>query len=133
MKIIEKPSIQAYVLLQAIKGLQNKEVAVGWFAKSKYENNVPVAQVAISNEFGNPKRNVPARPFMRPAVMEHEQDWKKLVDDGAKKVLTRQLNLNEVLDLLGFAVEADIKKSIKKVYYPALAEKTVLARIERSK
>jgi len=133
MKIIEQPSNEMKILLSAIKNLENKELRVGWFEKSKYENGMPVAQVAVSNEYGNPKKNVPARPFMRPAVAQNETDWKKTTQDGAKKVLSKEFTINQVLDLLGFQVEGDIKKAIKSVYSPALAEKTILARIARNK
>jgi hypothetical protein len=120
-------------LIQAIKHLEDKSVKVGWFEKSEYANGTKVALVAAQNEYGNPRKRIPARPFMRPTVMEYQNQWKKLVEDGSKKVIKGSLNLNQVLDLLGFSAESDIKKTIKKIYYPALAEKTVLNRINRNK
>jgi len=119
-------------LLNAIQRLEKKSVAVGWFEKSHYDDGTQVATVAAQNEFGNPNKNIPARPFMRPTVIHDKKKWEKLTTDGAKKILKGELTIDNVLDLLGKQVTVDIKDTISKIYYPALAERTVLARIERS-
>jgi hypothetical protein len=120
-------------LLEALRHLKNGEVKVGWFEKSKYANGTPVAGIAAQNEFGNPAKNIPARPFMRPTIQKREKYWIETVKEGAQKVLGGHLTVAQVLDLLGSEVEGDIKKAIKQLYYPALAESTVLARINRNK
>ena len=120
-------------LLDAIVNLTNKSVAVGWFEKSKYEDGTQVAGIAAQNEFGNPRKSIPARPFVRPAIAENRKKWEKLLSLGGKKIVKNELTINNVLDLLGHQVEGDIKESIKQVYSPALAESTVLRRIAKNK
>lgn len=120
-------------LSQALHDLKNRGVKVGWITGSHYmKEQIPVASVAAQNEYGNPKINIPARPFMRPTIMQQENKWRKMAEDGAKKVLKDDLTLDQVLDLIGFQAEADIKKTISKIYHPALAESTILNRIRRN-
>ncbi len=119
-------------LLNAIQRLEKKSVAVGWFEKSHYDDGTQVATVAAQNEFGNPNKNIPARPFMRPTLIKDKKKWEKLTTDGAKKILKGELTIDNVLNFLGQQVTKDIKDTISKIYHPALAERTILARIERS-
>jgi len=120
-------------LLNSIKQLQDKNVKIGWFAGARYENGTPVAAVAVNNEYGNPQTHVPARPFMRPTIATKQNEWRLTAENGAKKILKGELTIDKVLDLIGFQIEGDIKKTIKQLYSPALAEATVLARIARNK
>jgi hypothetical protein len=120
-------------LADAIRTLENKGVKVGWIDGSKYpDGKISVAMIAAQNEFGNPNKNIPARPFMRPTIQAEESNWIKLSQDGAKKVLRNEITMDAVLNLIGSQAEADIKKTISKLYYPALAETTVLNRIRRN-
>jgi hypothetical protein len=121
-------------LLNSINKLQDRNVKVGWIKKSTYpETDESVASIAAQNEFGNAKKHIPARPFMRPTIAAKQNEWKILSENGAKKVIKGQMTIDNVLDLIGFQAESDIKKTIKQLYSPALAEKTILARIERNK
>lgn len=135
MTIRREISADGHKLIDAIRNLKDKSVRVGWFEKSRYddEHQIPVAQIAAQNEFGNPKQHIPARPFMRPAIAENQQAWIKTANNGVKKVIKDELTINQVLELIGQQAVGDIKKSIKKVYQPALAETTVLNRINRNK
>ena len=51
-----------------------KRVRVGVFSTAKYEDGTSVAEVAATNEFGDPDRGIPERPFFRQsvAIMEDE-------------------------------------------------------------
>ena len=121
-------------LLNSINLLNNRGVKVGWVHAAQYpETNEYVAEVAAQNEFGNPKKHIPPRPFMRPTITAKREQWVKIATDGSKKILKGQLTIDNVLNLIGFQAEADIKKTIKQLYSPALAESTILARIERNK
>ena len=134
MKFKEVMSSDGKNLIAAIRNLQDKSVKVGWITGSKYPGtDTPVAMAAAQNEFGNPNKHIPPRPFMRPTVMERQKYWQKEVENGSKKVLKNQLTMTQVLELLGSNAVGDIKRTISKIYYPALAERTVLARIERNK
>jgi hypothetical protein len=125
-------------LENALKNLHNKVCKVGWIDGAKYpiskENKNPpyIAEVVVSNEFGNPSRNVPARPFLRPTLVRDKNTWEKIGFDGSKKVLKNQLKIEDVLDAIGSKAAAGIRESIRKVYSPALAESTVIQRIRKS-
>ena len=54
----------------AAKELDGKELKVGWFASSKYENGTPAAYVAAIHEFGYPEGNIPPRLGMRGTIQE---------------------------------------------------------------
>lgn len=128
-------SSEGKALLNAIKNIHNKSVKVGWFEGLTYDDKdkTPVARVAAQNEFGNPSKNVPSRPFLRPTAIREQQNWSNIAQKGAIQVLKGKQTIDGVLNLLGAKAVADVQKSIKQVYSPALKEQTILARIERSK
>jgi hypothetical protein len=125
-------------LENALKTLQNKVCKVGWIENARYPStkddlNPPfIAEVVVSNEFGRPSSNVPARPFLRPTIARDQNLWEKIGFEGSKKVLKNQLKIEDVLDLIGSKSADGIRKSIRKVYSPALSQRTILKRIERS-
>ena len=117
----------------ALKGLQRKVGKVGWFKGSKYddENQTSVAQVAVSNEFGNPSRNVPARPFMRPTISKKENEWKKIAEDGSKQLIKGNVTVYDLMEIIGQKATGDIKKTISEIWTPALKESTIKSRIRK--
>lgn len=134
MKTVLVQSSESQKLKQAIKNLTNKGVKVGWFQGLTYDDKdkTPVAAVAAQNEFGNPMKNIPARPFLRPTIAREERNWQKLAKQGAVQIIQGHANIDQMLELIGRKATADVQVSIKKVYSPALAGRTVLARIKRS-
>ena len=64
-------------VFRRLKNIQNATLQIGWF-DARYEDGTPVSTVAMIQEFGAPEKNIPPRPFMRPAKMEHAQEWKEL-------------------------------------------------------
>ena len=68
------------------KALQPGTVKIGWFPSARYddEKSTPVAAIAAQNEYGNPNKNIPARPFIRPAIIRDQKTW----EDIAKRVST---------------------------------------------
>ncbi len=118
-------------LEKAIKEINKRNLSVGWFESSKYEDGTPVAQVASQNEFGSPANNRPPRPFMRNAISENSTRWAKTSAKISKDILNGS-NVLTSLNLLGVVVEADIKKSITSITAPALALSTINARKNRS-
>ncbi len=124
-------------LEDALKNLQNKVCKVGWIDRAKYpvtknDKNPPfIAEVVVSNEFGNPSKNVPARPFLRPTIEREENSWKKIGIQGAKKILKNQFRIEDVLDLIGSRAVSDIRKTIREVWSPALKPSTIYARMHK--
>ena len=114
-----------------LAGIKNKTLKVGWFEKSKYEKGAPVAMIAAQNELGNPDKNIPARPFLRPMIIAKRTEWVKLAEKGAKAILEGKKTGYQVLELLGHQVVFDIQKAITAVVAPPLAPQTIQARLHR--
>ncbi len=110
--------------IKNLKKLKNYKLTVGWF-DATYENGTPVEQVAMIHEFGAPERNIPPRPFMRPAKMEHEQEWKDQLAKAMKKVHTGRVNQEDALEELGDTIVKDIKQAIMNVTFPPLKADTI--------
>lgn len=117
----------------ALEDLEDKQGKVGWFEKSRYDDkkNTPVAFVAAQNEYGNPEKNIPARPFMRPTIFNQQKEWKRLADQSARKILKGEYTVSQALDRIGQQAVGDIKKTISQLWYPPLSPVTIALRLER--
>lgn len=116
--------------IKNLKGLKKSNVAVGWFEESKYDDNTKIADVAFYQEYGT-SRNIPQRPFMRPAEMKNEKTWKEIVKNGVKSIIKNGGDIDSVMGKLGLKVQGDIQEAIIAVQSPALKESTIKARISR--
>lgn len=114
-------------VFKRLKNIHNATLQVGWF-EAKYEDGTPVSTVAMVQEFGAPEKNIPPRPFMRPAKMEHAQEWKEQFQKGAKDIHKGRKTEEEVIDELGDRIIADIRSAIMDVHFPPLKEQTLKAR-----
>lgn len=114
-----------------ISQLSDTEIKVGWFESSKYENGTSVASVALVQEFGSPKDNIPPRPFMRTTIKKEEKNWDKLINVSSKEALNGNLTGNKFAERLGLIVSGHIKKSIRDVQEPPLKESTIRNRVSR--
>lgn len=110
-----------------LRKIENANLQIGWF-DAKYEDGTPVVQVAMIQEFGAPEKNIPPRPFMRPAKMEHAQDWKSQFEKAAKNLHKGRVKEEDILNDLGDTIISDIRKAIMDVYFPPLKEGTVKTR-----
>lgn len=128
-------SIDGKNLEKAISELENISVKVGWFERNKYLDNksTPVSFVAAQNEFGNPAKNIPARPFMRPAAIKNKILWDKVAEKGIKEAIKGVNSFNNGMKLLGDKVAGDIRKEIKLVFEPPLKQSTISARLAKKK
>jgi hypothetical protein len=129
------------------------ELMVGWFPDNKYpitetEKRTTkkgkeigggksggnfVAYIASIHEFGGENGLPPARPFIRPAIDANTNKWNALEKLLYRKVLNDGLSIEGALEKLSFAIEKDIRNSIKSITTPALAESTVNARRRKLK
>ena len=106
--------------------LREGVVRVGFFEESKYEDDLPVAQVAVWNEYGTHiEHGIPERPFMRPAVFEHKQELTEKLRSLYRKAFKDNQNTMAVLELFGEDVVEKIKSQIDSVYRPANAPITI--------
>ena len=108
------------LLAQAGK-VEVKEVEVGFFPESRYDDGTPVAAVAAWNEFGTD--SIPERPFFRRAIADMEDGLAKVVDTGLDRetlVIDRRL-----ADKIGSYAADKVKESIEALVEPPNAPSTI--------
>ncbi len=119
-------------LNQYLKNLEGKQARVGWLEKSRYQNGDYVAEIAAQNEFGNPSKHIPARPFFRPTISEKKTEWLKMAFNGSRSILQGKQTIDNVLELIAARASGQIKRKITQIYDPPLSRKTIESRIARS-
>lgn len=110
-------------LAATLDGLEGLEGKVGWFETAHYPEGTPVAYVATIHEFGT--EHIPARPFMRPAVTDHGQEWMQLLAQGAQRAAEGGISARDVLEMVTLKAAGDVGKAISAVTSPALSPITV--------
>lgn len=125
---------------KAIKDLNTKVGKVGWNQTARYTNvtsnigpirPVQVAQVAYWNEMGNPSHNVPARPFIKPTIIEKLDSWRNIATIKSRQVILGKSTATDLMETLGQKAAADITKTIENLWSPALSPSTIRARISK--
>ena len=86
-------------------------VRVGWCSGMRYKDDLPVAMVARWNEFGtvSGRYRIPPRPFMRPAVYEHQQELNDVLKSMYKDALANNKDTMKTLAQFGEKVVARIQ------------------------
>ncbi|MBV1833074.1 HK97-gp10 family putative phage morphogenesis protein [Novacetimonas pomaceti] len=120
--------IRMQAVLRDMRGRisQAATLDVGWDDRAKYPDGTFVADVARYQEFGT--RTIPARPFVRPAVMRYQEEWRSYFQSQLEG--TNQ-PLDVILERLGLVIAGDIQKSIVAVTTPPLAPSTLRQRLKR--
>lgn len=106
--------------LQGLDGLEGK---VGWFESAHYPEGTPVAYVATIHEFGTSR--IPARPFMRPAVADHGQEWMDTLAQGARAAIQGSMDPANVLEVVALQAAGDVAQKIQAVTAPPLSPVTI--------
>lgn len=129
MVTVKRSNPKAFEQLEIrIKELSGYNGKVGWLESSKYPDGTPVAMAAASNEFGNPKMSVPARPFIRPTIIEQKDKWLQMAKSGAKAILGGKENGESVMTKIVIQAQSDIRKKIASITSPPLSPITLAAR-----
>lgn len=119
---------------KAMRELETKKAAmVGWFESATYDDKdeTPVAFVAAQNEYGNPAKRIPARPFMRPTVIEKRTEWQGVIDRMANRILEGKASSDDALTVIGEKAAADIREKITDIWEPELSPVTIKNRLSR--
>lgn len=114
-----------------LEQMEKQKLSVGWFEGMKYTDNTPVAYVAATQEYGSEKKNIPPRPFMRPAMYNNHNQWMGLFKQLADDIISGSLSAEGALDIIGSTVTEDIKDAITQVKEPELKESTIANRVRR--
>jgi hypothetical protein len=85
-----------------------------------------VAEIAWWNEFGT--RNIPERPFLRPALRENLLAYGRIIEAALKAVLTGKLSRDQGLGILGERAKRDVVNKITVLSDPPNAEATIDAK-----
>lgn len=120
-------------LREAADELSGLVAKVGFFETSKYPDGTPVAAVAVTQERGSVRKNIPARPFMSTTVDKHRAEWNEQVRRGANAIAEGRFTGAQVMDAIGALAAGDIRKTISEIQQPPLKEATVAARKRRYK
>ena len=120
-------------LQQMIEAVSTAEIKVGFFAHSQHETDkgpVPTASIAAVQELGSIKRNIPARPFLNPALDEKRDENVRLMLDAAKDALNGG-SISANLEKIGGKLVGDVKTKITEITQPPLKQSTIAARARR--
>lgn len=131
MEIRRETSNEGKILLESLKHLENSVARVGWFKYNNYDDGTSVASVAAQNEFGNPAKRIPARPFMRPTIISQQSQWRKIAEVKAQEVLHGVGTIDDLMAALGQKAAGDIKKKIASIWEPPLSPRTIQSRLHR--
>lgn len=94
-------------------------VRVGWFSGIRYEDGLPVAQVARWQEFGTGgKYPIPPRPFMRPVLHGRGNEMREKLQKAYSKALKDNQNTMIVLGRFGEYLTSQIRQSIRMTVNP---------------
>jgi len=131
--------------IDALKKLKGRSVEAGWFASARYGSGAggspgqSVASVARIQEFGATIRKtsskgtsytviIPARPFMRLAWKNFQNDRVKIQDKIAKDLISGKINADQALGQIGTALENSIVRSIRNGGWQANSPHTIRAK-----
>ncbi|MDE2470685.1 MAG: hypothetical protein KGL35_18560, partial [Bradyrhizobium sp.] len=106
----------------------NKVARAGFFPAAVYESGTHVAYVAAIQEFGAPERNIPPRPFMRPAIEQHKAEWVQAMGKAVAASTAGAISADDALDRIGDKVASDIQATLENGSYAPLSPTTVLLR-----
>lgn len=107
--------------------IESLQVKTGFIDGATYPDGTPVAMVAAVNEFGEPARNQPPRPFFRNAIEAHEEEWADAIARGVEKgVDTRTL-----LSIVGERIAGEVFQSISALMEPPIKDATIANRRRR--
>ena len=109
-----------------MKSLEEYSAQAGWFESARYDDGVPVAQVAIYNEYGTSR--IPPRPFIRPTVESQKGEWTRATGKVVSQVLRGKMSAEQGMTLVAQKAAGDIRQTITQVFEPELSPVTVLLR-----
>lgn len=116
VKITEKKSTHK-TLKEVLKKANGSYVTIGIHDDagkySKGKNPPDVVQVALWNEFGVPKKNIPARSFLRSAIDDNESKINAWRDEAIEGMMTKGWTVSKALDFLGFLIQQLVQNKIK--------------------
>lgn len=87
---------------------------------------IPVAEVALANEFGNPAHSVPPRPFMWRTIDGNAKKWAKLVQNELPQM--KKMDLKAMAKRVASVAVRDMQRTIDELQFPPNAPSTIRAK-----
>jgi len=109
-----------------VKNAGKYKAQAGWFESAKYDNGIPVASVAVVQEYGNTR--VPVRSFMRSTMYEKGHEWNVDIGKVIKQVLNDNMTSEQGMHVIAQKVAGDIRQKITEIFEPPLSDATLKAR-----
>lgn len=97
-------------------------VSVGFMSGATYPDGESVAEVAFTNEFGDPSNNQPPRPFFRRMIAKESPAWG---DKIARLLRGTNYDGKRTLELMGEDIKGGLIQSINEFESPKLAPYTI--------
>lgn len=124
----------------AIRALAFSEVLVGFPEDTTAREDLGVqgitnAALGYIHDNGAPEQNIPARPFMVPAMADAQEPVSEMLGQLAEKVVrtNNPLLIERGLHIVGMRAELAIKNKINEGIPPPLADRTLRERNRRTK
>jgi hypothetical protein len=115
-------------IVKDLKTLKSGSVSVGFPQEGETKTpsgaeSVPFSDMVtrgVVHEFGSLKRNIPARPFMRPAFDNNVKEIAAIKEKILQRFYRGLITPSQALDLLGLKHVSQIKAAINAVDSPPL-------------
>lgn len=121
-------------VLNALSKLKRRSVLVGIPSYSDKNNRtdtsaIPNARIGFINEFGDPRRNIPARPFLRPSIREQQKAISAKFKAAGKAATKGDAEeIERILQGLALSVPAEVQAYILRGLSPPLSPITLANR-----
>lgn len=113
-------------ILKEIKNLDNARADIGYFGEKKeHGSDLSIVGIATVQEFGSPKKNIPARPFIRTTADQKKVEWRNRLDRYMADVLRGKTNVLSALTAFGEIAVSDIRKKITDIKTPPKSPSTI--------
>lgn len=116
-------------VLKRIRAMNKSKIKAGVLKGATYDNGLPVAQVALWNEYGTSR--MPSRPFMRTTVENHKNDWGNRLVANMNAYLQGRSSLEDGLNDVGNMMQAHIQETIDSNIPPPNAKSTAKRKASR--
>lgn len=103
-------------MISRLRAVDGTKVSAGLFGGK-------AAEKAMYNEYGT-SRGIPARPFLRNTLYEHQQRWSVFIAPKVEALMNGG-SLNGVMEELGTIMQKDIQGTIAAGGFAALAAATI--------
>ena len=115
-------ALEAKLAEIAAKLGEGKTLRVGFLEGAKYPDGQSVAMIAAGNEFGDPAKNRPPRPFFRNMIADKSPQWP---DQIVRIAEATGYNAQTLLPLMGEHIKSQLQESIRDFMEPALSPVTI--------